>query len=1670
MADQRDQRRENYVRRHAKASSSASTSGGGTTLATISRSFAGRNASIRGAGSGARSSGRSRLLLLAALAALAALALIPASASALLTRPPEPFSPITAASSGYSFNVLMGIAVDESNGNLAVGNGFGGNNVLFFSATGGHPVGVASPYQIEGFHFFGSPPGMAIDNSSPPSVSKGALYVTDTQNFESPPDAFQKYVRNPVTEKYELAGSLHPSSGPAFSQPVGGVVVNKSGDVFVSDQGSQSVLEFSPAGVEIARVSTAAAVGAPSTLAMDAAGDLFVGQYPSGRVVKYASADLGPGDINPPFTEVEPASSNAKGLAVDLSSDTLFVGLGNHIQEFNATTLAKATQFGAGFIYEASSLAVNSSTGRIYVADHGFPTQVEAFGALVTLADVTTGGAPTKTGTRATVEGVINPQNVALTGCKFEYGTSPSYGNSVPCEGTVPTDTSPHTVTAKLANLQPNGVKYHYRLVATNANGSNSGADQEFQTPNTVETGGAVAQAGGTALLKGSVNPDTVPITECKFEITKETDWIAKQFSGAKVVPCEQSPGSGEEAVEVTAVVEGLAQSTDYTYRLVAANANGTIFGAASENPLSTKGPQIKNTFVSYRSITSNSAVLVGVVNAEGEGAAYHFEYVTQADYEQSGYADAKSVPSGTAGIGHGSEDVIVEPTFGGLSPETRYHARLVLTNPSGTVMSKGLEFGTFPAESLASCPNEELREGHPLPDCRAYEQVSPEDKNGDIVKGEEDHVQASADGSSIIYLSKSGIPGGEGEQIFPQYVSRRGPSGWTTHGTLPNPLFGIRNTTRSWSDDLNLAFNIAGFFPAGGTHTESVAVMHDTTTGENTQLWSPKTLGAEFNLIGVSSDDQTIYFESEQVFPGVIGPQPVSGVSNIYRYDRETGELTVAGLQPESDGGGVPTAGAWTDAEYRYTQDQNFVSNDGDKVFFWEQQDHYSGKEEGRVFMRTGLDGDSPETIEISKSKKENGLGPEGVESNSPAPAAFQTATPDGKYAYLISPEELTNEANTGPEPVEGVGRSDLAGANRNYSFLPQAGARWIAVDSGHVYWSNEKEGKIGRAEIGGGNPNPNFITGLDHPKGVAVDASHIYWAETRDGAEGNGSIGRAEINGTNPNSNFITGAGDPHGVAVSAGFIYWANGDNTNIGRATIAGASPEQSFIHNFGEVPWGIAVNASGIFYDLQGGQYNYMVETSLAGAQENFRYIGQGGVRQVALDAGHVYWANTGERAVGRMQLDFENQNPTFVSEIGGIVGVAVDAGHIYWAVKPAQSLGSDLYAYQTETGELTDLTVDNGDLNGAQAVGVAGVSDDGSVVYFAANGDLDGGGPATTGNCGIERSGISGECGLYVWNNGTISYIAKVAAPNIEFTTLGGQRVSSEVAENGSAIVFSSSRNLTSYDSEGTTEFYRYDLASQQIQCVTCSPTGAPPAYTPVYGSGPSLSSWPAEVSTVTAAVKLRNLSANGDRFFFETNEKLVPEDINGDAEEEEAGREGQVQCKLQKSIGSPRPTCQDVYEWEADGSGSCTNAKGCFYLLSGGDTGVPAFFGDAGANGDDAYIFTYNSLVPQDRDQLQDVYDVRVDGGLKSQHPENPPPCEGDGCRNAFTPTPPVNGAGTAVLEGPENPAPVHKCPKGLVKQHGECFKPTKKHHAKKHHHGKRHHRHANKNGGSNR
>jgi hypothetical protein len=134
-----------------------------------------------------------------------------------------------------------------------------------------------------------------------------------------------------------------------------------------------------------------------------------------------------------------------------------------------------------------------------------------------------------------------------------------------------------------------------------------------------------------------------------------------------------------------------------------------------------------------------------------------------------------------------------------------------------------------------------------------------------------------------------------------------------------------------------------------------------------------------------------------------------------------------------------------------------------------------------------------------------------------------------------------------------------------------------------------------------------------------------------------------------------------------------------------------------------------------------------------------------------------------------------------------------------------------------------------------------------------------------------------------------------------------------------------------------------------------------------------------------------------------------------------------------------------DVYEWEAPGTGQCEKGGpsfseldgGCVYLISTGKSKFPSLFGDASEDGSSVFFFTRERLVGQDEDELQDVYDARINGGLAAQNQITPPPCESTEACHGPEQAPPLEGTpSTESFSGPGNIVEKHKKPKHKKKK----------------------------------
>ena len=120
------------------------------------------------------------------------------------------------------------------------------------------------------------------------------------------------------------------------------------------------------------------------------------------------------------------------------------------------------------------------------------------------------------------------------------------------------------------------------------------------------------------ATLKGVVNPDGVPTTECAFQ------WGTGGSSNSypNELPCNEGEVHGGSAdIPVTANIAGLAQGNTYHYRFVAKNGSGLPQKGEDFEFTAQDLPKVEDEFVD--GVNTDSAFLNATINPESGYTSY---------------------------------------------------------------------------------------------------------------------------------------------------------------------------------------------------------------------------------------------------------------------------------------------------------------------------------------------------------------------------------------------------------------------------------------------------------------------------------------------------------------------------------------------------------------------------------------------------------------------------------------------------------------------------------------------------------------------------------------------------------------------------------------------------------------------------------------------------------------------------------------------------------------------------------------------------------------------------------------------------------------------------------------------------------------------------------------
>jgi len=360
-----------------------------------------------------------------------------------------------------------------------------------------------------------------------------------------------------------------------------------------------------------------------------------------------------------------------------------------------------------------------------------------------------------------------------------------------------------------------------------------------------------------------------------------------------------------------------------------------------------------------------------------------------------------------------------------GLRPATTYHYRFVaqsggggpVKGAGGTLGADGAE-GTFrtpplPGSPETNCPNQVFRTGPSaqLPDCRAYEMVSPLDKNnGDIrstlnLTGIPIGLQQSAtDGESFTYTSYRAFADPASGAVASQYLASRSAGGWTSQNlapphrgfTLLDEIAGLENEFKGFSSDLCSAWLIVPSppAPAPGGPEDYPGLYRRQNCPSTYEVLTPtgpaETLPSTFHVNqipepqGYSADGSRAIF----IFPTELAKSPAN---RHQLFESHAGTMSPVCILPEAEApiSGDCSAGTGGAGLTYYSTLTHAISEDGSRIYWTASREG-----PGKIYVRVN----GTETLPVS-------------ETQSSKAARFWAASADGSKALFEVEDSSTTK-----------------------------------------------------------------------------------------------------------------------------------------------------------------------------------------------------------------------------------------------------------------------------------------------------------------------------------------------------------------------------------------------------------------------------------------------------------------------------------------------------------------------------------------------------------------------------------------------------------------------------------------------------------------------------------
>jgi Tol biopolymer transport system component len=736
--------------------------------------------------------------------------------------------------------------------------------------------------------------------------------------------------------------------------------------------------------------------GQPTGLAVDPTGNLWVGvegtdTAPNAHVYEFAQTGGFEREWGlPELNVVQP-----QGIAVDSSGGVYVSQLAEEVRKFSA---------------------VGKNLGLVYRTHQDHDGQLKPSITAVTL-DPATNDLFIDEG--AAIQDVFGQCEPNPLGC----GPTQTFGSG-------------HLVEAAGLALGPGGTVF----------AANTGTNQiaVFKTSLEASVQPATEVKATSAVLHATANAKGSEVTTCFFEYGS-TDAYGRRLpclnDSDQEVGTGALPVTGSAPVALHADAAGLKAGVSTHYRLRIGTATGEVLASEDEAFLTLVLPRIEAeeaTAIAEAPPGSGevSATLEANVNPQGLAVgSCQVEWGTSIAYGNTASCEPPAIPAGSVAVP-------IAVRLSGLQPGTTYHWRVAASDENGAESSPDNTFvflsGPSTAEVSQECGNQALREANgsaALPDCRAYELVTPPHKNGASVAlaGVLATIPptVSQDGSRLLGASlqcfgaapscnairvQTGVP----------YEFTRSPSGWeSTALATPAGQFTASTVRLESAESSRQLLSVAQHAspPAPGREWFYARSSDGSLSPIGPVAAEPGDIETftsyyDQDLAGTADLSHVVYLTEKFSF----WPSLDSGTHSLFEY---AGEAEHPFLVAVTGGPGstdlIGTCGVGRPGVL--DSDSATLSADGRTVFFIVNScPTGSGVNAGKSVpvstLYARIDGESAgaRTVKISGPAPEPACD-SACQAQAPAAAQFVGSSSDGSMVYFTSTGQLTNEATQGSQ-----------------------------------------------------------------------------------------------------------------------------------------------------------------------------------------------------------------------------------------------------------------------------------------------------------------------------------------------------------------------------------------------------------------------------------------------------------------------------------------------------------------------------------------------------------------------------------------------------------------------------------------------------------------------------